>query len=175
MRQRISHLAGALTIAATALLVAGCGSDDPTGAAPATNGSAAVSVDSVDGHDVLVDAEGRTLYTAAVERDGIRCVDTCVSFWKPVFTAATDPDTASPGLRAELGTVDRPEGTSQLTYDGLPLYTFTQEAAGEVTGDGFTDDFQGTHFEWSAVTPDGSDVPSTGSDSGSSGSGRYGY
>jgi predicted lipoprotein with Yx(FWY)xxD motif len=173
MRQRISHLAGALTIAATALLVAGCGPDDATGAT--AHHSAAISVDSVDGHDVLVDADGRTMYSADVERDGIRCVDTCVSFWKPVFAAATDIRTVTSGLRSELGTVDRPEGTTQLTFDGLPLYTFTQEKAGQVTGDGFTDDFQGAHFEWSAATPDGSEEPATGSGSGSPNTGRYDY
>jgi predicted lipoprotein with Yx(FWY)xxD motif len=174
MRQRVSHLAGALTIAATALLVAGCGSDDAAGG-DTTPGSAAISVESVDGSDVLVDADGRTLYTADVERDGIRCVDTCVSFWKPVFSAASDPSTASPDLRDALGTVERPEGTTQVTFDGLPLYTFTQEEAGQLTGDGFTDDFQGTHFVWAAVTADGSDAPSESSETEAPNSGGFDY
>jgi predicted lipoprotein with Yx(FWY)xxD motif len=145
------------------LAIAGCGSDDDEGA-PASGGLVAVA--SVDGSDVLVDRAGRTLYSADVEKDGkILCTGGCVSFWDPVLGSASDAGSTD----LDLGTVERPDGASQLTFEGLPLYTFTEESAGELTGDGFTDDFEGTTFEWRAARTEGADEPAGGSP------GVYGY
>jgi hypothetical protein len=63
-----------------------------------------------------------------------------------------EAQSASADLRVELGVVKRPDGGPQLTFNGLPLYSFTEEDAGQLKGDGFVDDFQGTHFEWAAAT-----------------------
>jgi hypothetical protein len=76
-----------------------------------------------------------------------------------------------------VATVDRPDGSQQVTLDGAPLYTFTQEGPGEVTGDGASDSFGGEDFTWHAVTPSGSAStapPSTTTSSGSS-PGGYSY
>jgi predicted lipoprotein with Yx(FWY)xxD motif len=144
--------------AALALVAGGCGGEDSEdGAAAGGSGSSGslVSVASVDGTDVLVDADGHTLYSADAESGGqILCVDACTSFWEPVTASAADVRATSAPLKDELGVVDRPDGESQLTYDGMPLYTFAQEGAGELQGDGFADDFQGTHFVWSAARTD---------------------
>lgn len=129
----------------------------------------------VDGTGVLADADGHTLYTAEVEKGGkIRCVDECTKFWKPVVASAADVDAANSALGGEFGTVDRPDGKSQLTHEGLPLYTFAEEGAGELKGDGFTDDFQGTQFVWAAARTDGSSTPSKSSTPDDNGGG-YGY
>ena len=58
-------------------------------------------------------------------------------------------------LDLDLGTVKRPDGGQQLTFKGMPLYTFTQEGAGQLDGDGVADDFNGTHFVWTAATSTG--------------------
>jgi predicted lipoprotein with Yx(FWY)xxD motif len=139
------------------------GSDDgasagaaSAGAANAGSQSSLVSVESVDGADVLVDSEGRTLYSAVVEQDGrIRCTGACESFWDPVSASASEADSASADLDLELGVVKRPDGGRQLTLDGRPLYSFTEEGPGQLEGDGFVDDFDGTHFEWEAAATDG--------------------
>ncbi len=124
---------------------------------------------------MLTDAEGHTLYTAEVEKDGkIRCVDACADFWKPIVASDDDVDAANSSLGDEFGMVDRPDGESQLTYGGLPLYTFAEEGAGELQGDGFTDDFQGTQFVWAAARTDGSSTPSESSTPDDTGGG-YGY
>ena len=171
MRASIRHLVTvALAVGAAALLLAACGGDsgDDNGTATAA-GSGLVSVQSVDGTNVLADAEGRTLYTADVERSGIRCTEGCTSFWDPVDASASEARSAAADLGIELGAVRRPEGERQLTFDGLPLYTFTEEGPDQLDGDGFVDDFQGTHFEWAAATtgaesaPSGADAPSDGS------------
>ena len=56
---------------------------------------------------------------------------------------------------AQLGVIDRPDGTQQVTADGKPLYTFTEDSPGEVKGNGFSDDFGSQHFTWHAVLANG--------------------
>jgi predicted lipoprotein with Yx(FWY)xxD motif len=155
-----------------ALGVAACGSDDDTGATAAGASSGLVSVATVDGADVLADSSGKTLYTATVEKGGkILCVDACTSFWEPILASSSDAEQAAGETDAKLGVVERPDGQSQLTVDGLPLYTFTEESAGQLEGDGFTDDFQGTHFEWEAARTSGGAPAPSNDDPG----GVYGY
>jgi predicted lipoprotein with Yx(FWY)xxD motif len=152
----------ALAVGAAALVLAACGGgsgDDDDGGTATAAGSGLVSVQGVDGTNVLADAEGRTLYTADVERSEIRCTEACTSFWEPVDATASEARSAGADLELELGTVQRPDGGRQLTFDGLPLYTFTEEGPGQLEGDGFVDDFQGTHFEW-AVATTGDSAPS---------------
>jgi predicted lipoprotein with Yx(FWY)xxD motif len=160
--------AGAIGI--VALSGGGGGDNGSTRAAGAGSGSGIASIESVDGTNVLVDSEGRTLYSADVEKDGrIRCTEACESFWDPVEASANEAKVASADLDLRFGAVKRPGGAEQLTFNGLPLYTFTEEGAGQLEGDGFVDDFQGTHFEWAAATTDagsgpaGSDAPGDGS------------
>ena len=42
-----------------------------------------------------------------------------------------------------------------MTTNGRPLYTFAEDSPGKSTGDGFTDDFDGVHFEWHVVLAGG--------------------
>jgi predicted lipoprotein with Yx(FWY)xxD motif len=161
---------GAAALGLVALLGGGDGEDGDATAAGAGSGSGLVSIQSVDGTDVLVDSEGRTLYSAEVERNGeIRCTDACESFWDPVEASANGAESASAELDLMLGVVERPNGDRQLALEGLPLYTFTEEGPGQLDGDGFVDDFEGTHFEWEAAATDGgsgsagSDIPSDSS------------
>jgi predicted lipoprotein with Yx(FWY)xxD motif len=159
-------IVAALAVGAAALLLAACGggNDDDNGNASTVDGagSGIVSVQSVDGTNILADSEGRTLYTAEAERSGIRCTGACTSFWEPLSASANEADSSATDLGLELGVVDRPDGDRQLTFNGLPLYSFTEEGPGQLDGDGFVDDFEGTHFEWEAAT--------TGAGSGSAGS-----
>jgi predicted lipoprotein with Yx(FWY)xxD motif len=166
---------GVIALAATACGGASNG-DEQSDASGSSAGP--VSVGSVDGSDVLVDADGATLYSAEVEKGGhILCVDACTSFWEPLTGSTADVKMGSAALQNQLGVVDRPEGQTQLTYNGMPLYTFAEEGAGELMGDGFTDDFQGTHFEWSAAQASGAVNPpaESDSDSGDDTGGGYDY
>ena len=175
MRRSITLFA--LVIGA-ALGVVACGSsDDESGASTAGSSAGIVSVANVDGTDVLANSGGKTLYSATVEQGGkIRCVDACTSFWEPMLASSADAKKVAGEVDADFGVVKRPGGEQQLTFDGLPLYTFAEEDAGKLEGDGFVDDFQGTHFKWEAARTGGGS-PSSGSSSPSdNGSGGgYGY
>jgi predicted lipoprotein with Yx(FWY)xxD motif len=160
-----------IILSALVLGLAGCGSDDEPGASATGASTGTVSVANVDGTDVLADSAGKTLYTAAVEKGGkILCVKACTSFWAPVLASPADAEEAAGALDADLGVVKRPGGDQQLTFDGLPLYTFSEEGAGKLDGDGFVDDFQGTRFEWEAARTGGGSQPSDDRPSGG-----YGY
>jgi hypothetical protein len=57
----------------------------------------------------------------------------------------------------------------------MPLYSFTQDGPGEVTGDGFKDAFDGKRFTWNVVAVGGSAGSSSSSDSSSSSSPSSAY
>ena len=40
---------------------------------------------------------------------------------------------------------------TKAPIDDKPAYTFSEDTPGAVTGDGFSDDFDGRHFVWSVV------------------------
>jgi predicted lipoprotein with Yx(FWY)xxD motif len=153
---------------AGALVFAACGSADDN-ASEAAAPVKTVSIKHVDGvGDVLVDATGHALYTSDQEARGkIRCTDECLSFWLPL-EGGSQP-TAADGA-GSLATVRRPDGTHQVTVDAKPVYTFSEDAPGKVTGDGFKDEFGGQKFTWHVVLADGGK-----SDASSSGGGGYTY
>jgi len=76
---------------------------------------------------------GLTLYILTDEADGtIHCVDDCATNWPPL-TGTVDAGDADGSL---LGTIDRPDGSVQATYDGFPLYYFAGDAApGDANGE----------------------------------------
>jgi predicted lipoprotein with Yx(FWY)xxD motif len=163
----------ALAVPALALALSACGSSGPDAAATAGSGTPTVGVKTIDGIGaVLVDDHGAALYTPEQEADGkIRCTGECTAFWTPLH--AGSPTTAADSVDGRLADIKRPDGTRQVTYDGGPLYRFTEDGgAGKVTGDGFKDTFGGTEFTWHAVTTGGKPSDSGGSGGSSSG---YGY
>jgi Secreted repeat of unknown function len=74
------------------------------------------------------------------------------------------PRCSSPGtpraastLTGTFGSIKRPDGSRQLTYNGKPLYTFRlDDAPGQAHGNNFTDQFGGQTFRWHAATASGS-------------------
>jgi predicted lipoprotein with Yx(FWY)xxD motif len=157
---------------ATALMAAvalgACGGDDDDDGGSATAASPAGATVRMDG-GTLVDADGAALYTSDQEMDGtVRCVDGCAEDWLPLTAAKPS---AGSDVSGKLATVKRPDGAQQVTLDGKPLYRFAEDPPGEVTGDGFKDDFGGREFTWSVV---GSAQPSSG-DSGNTSGSDYSY
>jgi predicted lipoprotein with Yx(FWY)xxD motif len=109
---------------------------EPT--APAAGGDTVSTAES-DLGTILVDAEGMTLYTFANDTAGSgesACIGSpCEPAWPPLTTAG-EP-TAGDDVTGELGTIERPDGSMQVTYDGLPLYFFAGDGApGDTNGEG---------------------------------------
>jgi hypothetical protein len=104
-----------------------------------------------------------TLYALSGERSGkFICTSTeCVGVWHPLKASGVGTPTGSVG---SLGTVKRPDGSVQVTYKGMPLYTFAQDTQpGQTNGQGIKD-----VGIWSVVSTSGS--VSTSSAAGSSSS-----
>jgi predicted lipoprotein with Yx(FWY)xxD motif len=150
--------ARAALLAALAVAAAACGGndDEPSGtaapAAPTTTaaqaaGSATVAVASSRLGDILVDADGRTLYVFTKDKgDQSACSGECAANWP----ALTGTATAGTGAQAALlSTATQADGSSQVTYGGKPLYYFAGDAKpGDTNG-------QGVGSVWYAVTADG--------------------
>jgi predicted lipoprotein with Yx(FWY)xxD motif len=149
-------LIGLLGLAA---LAGGCG-----GSGAASGGGETVRVAEVDGRRVLVDDRGSALYSADQEADGrIRCTGDCLAFWLPLRAPASGAPTAADGVTGKLGVVERDDGSRQVALDGKPVYRFSEDAPGQVTGDGLEDDFGGTTFTWRVLSA-GEDADDGGGD-----------
>ena len=166
------------------LALAGCGSNSgsQTSAADGGQGSGkVVTVSDATGRSVLVDGQGMALYTSDEETGGkVLCTSgACGAIWTPLTVASKNSLTSPPPLAKKLGTVARPDGSTQVTLDGRPLYTFSfDHSAGQVNGDGTQDSFDGTDFTWHVATPSGQAAAAPGSPSSSSSSPYtkgYGY
>jgi predicted lipoprotein with Yx(FWY)xxD motif len=116
---------GAVSVAALVLFgIALAGA----GGAPASVVGAGVTLKTttIHGITVLTDAKGLTLYWFAPDSPtASRCTGPCAAYWPPV----TGTPKAGPGVTGQLGTIKRPGGGLQATYDGHPLYTYAGDSA----------------------------------------------
>ena len=180
---------------AVGLLLAACGSSSSSTTSSSTAQPAAstsspsgdtVKTASSSRGTILVNANGMTLYHLGGEQGGkfICTSSACTAIWHPVtVTAGTTPT----GEVGSLGTVKRPEGVTQVTYNGSPLYTFAQDrAAGETNGQGIKDVGTWTVITTgsassgggsSSTTSEGGGTPASGgtSEGGGSSEGSGGY
>jgi predicted lipoprotein with Yx(FWY)xxD motif len=88
---------------------------------------------------ILVNGAGMTLYTLSSEAGGvIKCSGGCLNVWPPVtLPAGVSAPTLGTGVTGAVGTITRPDGSVQVTYQGLPLYTFSRDKApGDTNGNG---------------------------------------
>ena len=110
-------------------------STGPSESAEAFGEAAVVTADS-DFGTILTDAAGMTIYFFANDTEGTsNCEGDCIANWPPV--EAEDSPTAGEGVTAELGMIERTDGTRQLTVNGFPAYYFANDAAaGDVNGQG---------------------------------------
>jgi len=100
----------------------------------------------------LVDGAGNSLYLFEADPLGqSTCYDECAQEWPPII--ATDVVKAGDGVVAyKLATTDRKDGTSQVTYDGHPLYQYAKDKhPGQTKGQDIKDD----GAEWYLMHADG--------------------
>jgi predicted lipoprotein with Yx(FWY)xxD motif len=96
---------------------------------------------------ILVAASNNhTLYTFDSDSPGVsRCSGSCSAIWPALTVAAGQAPTGGAGVTGQLGTITRSDGSLQVTYKGLPLYLFHQDAS--------PGDTKGNYTGWSLVRP----------------------
>ena len=106
---------------------------DGTAAAPAAAVATAGSLGSI-----LTTQSGMTLYTYSNDTSGVsNCSGQCSVNWPPLTVAAGAQVGATAGATGAWGTIVRADGTTQVTYNGAPLYTYVKDTQpGQTNGQG---------------------------------------
>ncbi len=122
----------ALTLMLVALLIPAAAGAQRSGRAVAKKADNAAL-----GKTVLTTTKGRTLYSLSAETKGrFICTGSCLSIWHPLVVK-TGVKPIGPVM---LGTIERPDGRTQVTYRGRPLYRFGGDTkSGEANGEGIKD------------------------------------
>jgi predicted lipoprotein with Yx(FWY)xxD motif len=110
-------------------------SASPTTSASPSAAPAQIKVVSTKQGSILSDDKGRVLYMFSPDNQGDSvCYDQCAAAWPPTLTGGAP--TAGAGVDASLlGTTARTDGSTQVTYNKYPLYTFAFDPKpGDVNG-----------------------------------------
>ena len=142
------------------------GASSPAGTSSASSGSAeaaavGLKTASIGGVTVLTNAKGFALYTFAPDTaTKSACSGACAAAWPPQTALAT--------VKSPYSTIKRSDGSTQLTFNGHPLYTFTGDTGpGQASGNG-VNAFGGL---WHEVPASGAAAPAGSSSTGSGGGG----
>lgn len=125
---------------------------------PTAGGSGETEVESQDSSlgTILVDAKGNTLYVFMQDTSDVStCTGDCAASW-PALIAKGEVKAGGGGDVDEslLGTSVRDDGSTQVTYNGHPLYRFAgDQAPGDTNG-------QGVGGIWWVVSPAGDPIES---------------
>ena len=179
-------ITGAAGLAALALALTACASSSSSSSAPATSAPAAgggnasnasggaLAMKTINGTAVVTNAQGMTLYWFVPDTStASNCTGACATYWPPVTGAVTEGS----GVTGTLGTITRPDGTTQATYDGHPLYTYVGDTApGQAKGNG-KNLSGGVWYEMtvSGAKPATGTSGSTPTSTSTGGGGGYGY
>lgn len=82
------------------------------------------------------------------------CTGACASVWPPV-TSTGAATAAGAAHSADLGTITRADGATQVTYKGHPLYFFAKD---KDSGDSYGQGVKGFGSDWYVIAPSGSKV-----------------
>jgi predicted lipoprotein with Yx(FWY)xxD motif len=132
-------------------ILAGCGSQAATSPTPTPSPTPVPVVNVRDDATLgklLVAANGMTLYKFANDTAGVsNCKDACLTRWPPLTAPSGQKLAAGAGVTGTLAVIASTGGSSsQVTYNGLPLYFFQ--------GDTNPGDTKGaTIAKWSVVKP----------------------
>ena len=158
--------------AIAALAIAGCGdSGSSSGGAYGSGGDStkAASSESSGGETaavitvasapklgrIIVDSGGFTLYDFHKDSGtASACYGACAKVWPPLTTVG-GPQAGEGASAAKLGTTERKDGTTQVTYAGHPLYTYEADTK---PGDAKGNDFSSFGAEWYALQPSGEEA-----------------
>jgi predicted lipoprotein with Yx(FWY)xxD motif len=157
-RTRRSGVLGAVFALGLGFVLAGCvgGSVGTLTTPPTTDDSFALTIQHSPEGSILATGSGRTLYDFGPDTPAhSACVNVgCVYQWPPLIVKGSV--LVGPGVnRALLGTVTRANGSTQLSYNGHPLYTYILDVkAGSVTGQAIDQD----GGPWYVLDPAGNEI-----------------
>jgi predicted lipoprotein with Yx(FWY)xxD motif len=163
-------LIAAIAALSLAIVAAGCGDDNGDGSSgdgggpyggggtsaettASSDGSGVVSVaDNPELGEILVDSKGFTLYNFEKDKGGeSSCFNACAAAWPP-YTVNRQPKAENGAQASLLSTTKRSDGSTQIVYNGWPLYTYVGDSKpGDTTGN----DVDQFGAEWYALTPAG--------------------
>ncbi len=98
--------------------------------------------------NIVISADGMTLYTFAKDTANTStCTGDCAKAWPAFWVYNSDKLVAGTGVTGKLGTIKHDDDTMQVTYNGMPLYLYSKDAApGDAKG-------QGVGNVWNVVKP----------------------
>lgn len=163
LRSRLPVLAATAAAVAVGLTACSSGADygsggavaapvDPVAATPQV-GTILTANSTAQLGTVVVDGQGYTLYRS--DKDSTKpptsnCSGECAQKWPPVLATPGTPLTVDGVEQEAVGTINRPDGTIQLTLNGWPVYRYSGDPQpGATTGQGVDGGV------WAAVTPEG--------------------
>jgi predicted lipoprotein with Yx(FWY)xxD motif len=134
-----------LGLVPAAAIAAACGSSSTTSSSSttkATTGTTASTSPTIQTANnskfgtILVDGQGKTLYTLTNNGKAVACSGACATVWPPLLLpSGQNSVTAGSGVN-NVATVSA-NGGQQVTYNGTPLYRFSGDpSAGQANGDG---------------------------------------
>ncbi len=118
----------------------------------------------------VVDGDNSTLYifTADERGESSACYNACAKAWPPLLAMGEVSTEAAVIDTTKLGTIERRDGSMQVTYYGWPLYYYAPDNEPTVVkGQGI----RGFGGVWYLISPEGEIIKAT--EAGSSGDGGY--
>jgi predicted lipoprotein with Yx(FWY)xxD motif len=125
-----------------ALVAAACSSGaTPTAAVQGATSAAKLTLGSTNDQALgayLTGVNGMTLYVLTTDTpDTTTCTGTCATNWPPLTVTSGETIQGPSAATGVFGTTNRPDGTTQVTYDHHPLYYYAGDsAAGDTKGQG---------------------------------------
>lgn len=152
--------------AAIGIFVATSGGGTKTAEGTIAPGSA-ISLAQTSLGKMLVDANGRTLYLFEGDRPNVSTLSAAGRAIWPPFTSTVKPAAAGGAIASQIGTLAGAGGTTQVTYNGHPLYYYVgDQKPGQTAGQGLNQ-FGGL---WYVLSAQGQAITSAGSSAASGGS-----
>lgn len=103
----------------------------------------------------LADKDGKSLYLFEKDQPNTsNCYDACAEAWPPLLTSG-EPAVGEGVDKSKVGTINRRDGSQQVTYGDWPLYYFSPD---KQIGDTKGQDVKGFGAEWYLVKPEGGKV-----------------
>jgi predicted lipoprotein with Yx(FWY)xxD motif len=129
---RTAGLTAAVLGVAAAVLLGVAVANATVAPSAATSTVTALTTRTIGGTKVLTNSKGFTLYSFAPDTPTTsKCYGSCAAYWPPVIGSSA----AGSGLPGKTATIKRTDGTTQLTYNGHPLYTYIGDTApGQASG-----------------------------------------